>query len=416
VWLSACGAQSSPSPIDIGPSPTHYAISGQVSFVPARASDGAAMVEVADGVNVGVLTATTSDGRYRIERLLPGDMTLVASADGFDSKTRRVTLTADLIVDFSLQATSSSGPAPPTPSVTAGRFVDALTRTGLRGVAFAGLGVSGAPADAAGAFQIRTTDSVPTPRRLVFTGATVVERRTTVRLPGANLLVSLIAAGFDLAAFDQMFRTPGLTRWTSAPPLLIERRVVQFTDVNMPEGAALDDQLSPAETDSVLADLSGALSPMTGGTFGGFASVRIVTSAAGSVVGLLNDGVMTVTWVAGLQAATGFTGYGRWRSDGDGTVTAGLVMLDSDFQRSGSPFVRLLRVHELGHGLGYGHVTATLSVMHPSARFELSEFDHEATRIAFDRQPGNRSPDVDPDTVTTNRLNGAGQRWSAPRP
>jgi len=92
------------------------------------------------------------------------------------------------------------------------------------------------------------------------------------------------------------------------------------------------------------------------------------------------------------------------------------VMLDSSFQRSGSPFVSSLRAHELGHGLGYGHVTMAPSVMHPSARVEPTAFDYDAARIAFDRQPGNRSPDVDPDAATTSRLKSAGRRWSAPLP
>ena len=79
-------------------------------------------------------------------------------------------------------------------------------------------------------------------------------------------------------------------------------------------------------------------------------------------------------------------------------------------------FVRSLRVHELGHALGYRHVTAALSVMNATALLEPTAFDRDATRIAFDRQPGNRSPDVDPDSATTNRLNTAGRRWSAPLP
>ena len=38
-------------------------------------------------------------------------------------------------------------------------------------------------------------------------------------------------------------------------------------------------------------------------------------------------------------------------------MTSGESMLDRDFERSGSPFLRSLRAHELGHALGYNHVT-----------------------------------------------------------
>ena len=414
LLLSACDSRSvtSPSPIDGEPGATQYSLSGQVLLVPASAAAVLARVEVVAGVNAGESTLATADGRYVLGQLLPGDMTVVASATGYDSATTHVTLTADLTTDFGLQASS----APVVPLVTNGRAVDALTRAGLGGIAFGGPGVSGAPTDATGAFQLITTDTSPEARRLIFTGANVVERRTAVRVPGANVLISLIAAAFDLAAFDEMFRAPELTRWTSAPALVIERRVVQFTDAEMLGGTTLDDMMSPAEADSVLADLNRALAPMTGRAFREFSSVRIDVSAARSVVDLWSDGVITVSWVAGLQAATGSWGYGRWSSRGDGTVTAGLLLLDSGFQRSGSPYVRSLRVHELGHALGYRHVTAALSVMNATALLEPTAFDRDATRIAFDRQPGNRSPDVDPDSATTNRLNTAGRRWSAPLP
>ncbi len=414
LLLSACDSRSvtSPSLVDAQPGATHHSLSGLVLLVPASAASVLARVDVVAGVNSGEFTLATADGRYVLSQMLPGDMTLVASATGYDSATTSVTLTADLTTDFGLKASSP----PVVPLVTNGRAVDAVTRAGLGDIAFVGPGVSGAPTDATGAFQMITTDMSPEARRLAFTGANVVERRTAVRVPGANTLISLIAATFDLAAFDEMFRAPALTRWTSAPPLVIERRVVQFTDAEMLDGRALDDMMSPAEADSVLADLNRAVSPMTGRVFREFSSVRIAASAAGSVVDLWNDGVITVSWANGLQAATGAWGYGRWSSKGDGTVTAGLLILDSGFQRSGSPFVRSLRVHELGHALGYRHVTATPSVMNATALLEPTAFDRDATRIAFDRQPGNRSPDIDPDPVTTNRLNTAGRRWSTPLP
>jgi Carboxypeptidase regulatory-like domain len=411
VWLSACGSQSptSPSPVGGEPNPTHYAITGLVLLVPASASEVLSRVDVTGGANAGSFALSNSDGRYAMSRLLPGEMTLVASADGYDSATTSLTLSADQTADFDLQALVLQ--------VTAtGRAVDVLTRLGLRDIGFMGPGVSGAPTDDTGAFLINSTDTSPTSRRVVFTGTNVVERHTDVRMPGANTLISMIARGFDLAAFDEMFRAPVLTRWIVAPPLVVERRIIQFTDVNVSEGRTLDDMMSSAEAGAVLADLTRALSPLTGGAFAEFSSVRIQTSAAGSVVELLNDGVITVGWVAGLQAATGYVGYGRWSPNGDGTVTAGLVMLESSFQRSRSPFLRSIRAHELGHALGYHHVTTTPSVMNAWAVVEPTAFDRDASRIAFDRQPGNRSPDFDPDAATTLRLNGAGRRWSAPLP
>jgi hypothetical protein len=75
-------------------------------------------------------------------------------------------------------------------------------------------------------------------------------------------------------------------------------------------------------------------------------------------------------------------------------------------------FRRSLRAHELGHALGYSHVTVRTSVMNSNARTEPNEFDREATQIVYQRPPGNRSPDTDPDpfSINTMRLTA---RWSA---
>jgi hypothetical protein len=64
--------------------------------------------------------------------------------------------------------------------------------------------------------------------------------------------------------------------------------------------------------------------------------------------------------------------------------------------------VRSLRVHEMGHALGYGHVTLRASFMNSSAVNEPLDFDRDATRLAFQRPLGNRSPDRDPDGFSTN--------------
>src|SRR5262245_56310101 len=82
---------------------------------------------------------------------------------------------------------------------------------------------------AAGAFLVTAASGSSDPRLLIFTGPDFVERRTNVRVPGADLLISLITNGFDLRAFDEMFRAPQLHRWTNTPPLVIEARTLQFT-------------------------------------------------------------------------------------------------------------------------------------------------------------------------------------------
>jgi len=298
------------------------------------------------------------------------------------------------------------------PFSTSGRVFDVASQASLSNVSLIGDGLT-AYSDANGFFTLFGPTSSPTPRAITFSGAGVVSRQTWLRLPGPDAPTSLIPGTFDLVGFDQMFRASFLRRWVQAPPLLIETRTLQFTDVNASSAVATDDEMSDAEYQSLAADLAWALPILSGSTFPGFATTQRQGSASGATVVLLNGSQITVARVAGLTAATGFWGYGRWQTQGDGTVVAGNLVLDRDFERSSSPFHRSLRAHELGHAMGYNHVTGRASVMNSTARLEPNVFDQQACLIAFQRKPGNRSPDIDPLTGSVNAAPG-GLTWGPP--
>ena len=415
LQVSAAGYTSQTTKVTLGanqtvdfslpqaPAADRATLSGVVSFPSTAPCLGAATVEVTAGADAGRTTSVDDSGRYALTNLRLGALTVQASAPGHLSRTESLTLSADRTADFSL---------PPASNLTTGRAVDAVTQSGVGGLRVEGDGVSGTSCDSSGTFLVTAATGSTDPRLLIFTAPDRVERRTNGRVPGADLLVSLISGGFDLRAFDEMFRAPQLRRWTAAPPLLIEARSLQFTDVNMMDAVALADVMPDAEATSLVNDLTWALPQLTGGTFTGFEAINRQQSTEGARVDLLNENVITVARVVGLTAATGFWGYGRWRFQTDGRVTAGIVMLDRDFDRSGSGFTRSLRAHELGHALGYQHVTASMSVMNSQARTEPNDFDRDAARIAFQRPPGNRSPDVDPTSASINRTITA--TWSAP--
>ena len=88
-------------------------------------------------------------------------------------------------------------------------------------------------------------------------------------------------------------------------------------------------------------------------------------------------------------------------------------MIDRDFDTSGSPFARSLHAHELGHALGYNHVTVRTSVMNADARTEPTPFDLDAAKIAFERAPGNASPDNDAIGSNMNVSGSRGGTWNA---
>ncbi len=197
---------------------------------------------------------------------------------------------------------------PATTIVTSGRAVDALTHAGYGNIVVTPAVGAGVSTDGSGAFTLSASSTTLTPIRVAFNGPGVVSRLTYLKIPGTDVLVSLIPSGFNLPAFDQMFRVPALLRWVTPPPMLVETRALQFTDVAAADQIALSDQMSDNETSSLVADLTWALPQMTGGTFGTFASVTTQTSAENASVHLLNSGVITVARVVGLTTATGSWG------------------------------------------------------------------------------------------------------------
>jgi hypothetical protein len=289
--------------------------------------------------------------------------------------------------------------------------IDALTQMGLGGVSVVGDGVS-CSSDASGQFSLSSAQGA-FPKSVSFTRAGFLERQTWLHDAGQPT-VSLIPGSMNLRAFDEMLRAPVLRRWREAPRLVIESRTLQYADLNATSASGIDDAMADAELNSVRGDLEWALSKLSGGAFGGFRSVTRQDSAAGGSISLLNQGQITVVRMAGLTQATGYWGYGRFMSHSDGAVVAGLVVLDRDFERSNSQYRRSLRAHELGHAMGYAHVSGTSSVMDPSGRQEPTTFDLDALRIAFQRQPGNRAPDVDPDPAMAPMSTTRGAAWSLP--
>ena len=173
--------------------------------------------------------------------------------------------------------------------------------------------------------------------------------------------------------------------------------------------------MSDGEVSDLLADLRWALPQLTGNTFTAFADEQPESAAEGERVRVSRTGLIVVARYDGLTSATGYWGYTRWAWNGAGELQAGIVMLDRGFETSGSQYRRSLRAHEFGHALGYTHVSARNSVMNPDARTEPNAFDKDGAKIAFQRPPLNRSPDIDPDPFTGNLRALAQLFWAGDR-
>jgi hypothetical protein len=420
---AACGADrnpvaptppTEPTPAPPPPAPVTWSLSGLVSHEEddEKTPVAGARVEVVEGPDTGRSIQTGEDGRYQLTGLREADIALRAGADGFEPQTRKFALTGNQTADFSLRRPAPPPPTPPTRKLT-GTLIEGLSESLVSGatVAVDGLGVFTSTTE--GTFQIDAPDPEQI-RDLTISSAATVTRTTQLRVPGPDTRLTVIPRSFDLAAFDQMFRPGGgLQRWVSPPRLVLQTRVLQFTNVTAQEYMAADPVMSGEDVDLLIKDLKWGLPQMTDGRLQ-FAGDARETATSGTSVRVARPGEIVVARFEGLQAATGFWGYGRWASDGSGAIQGGIIMLDAAFDSSGSRFRRSLRVHELGHALGYSHVTVRASVMNASAQIEPNEFDLNAARIGFLRPPGNRTPDIDPDAFTTNLRTGV-LIWSGDR-
>ncbi len=331
-----------------------------------------------------------------------------------------------LLAALWLAACGSSSPAAPSDGSggstasttgrfqTTGRLIDALSGAAVPGVTPTSSETRQtylSATDANGAFTLGVDSAGSGGLAFSFSGPSIVTRQTFVKVPGDAVTITTIPKTFDLAAFDELCRSTMLSRWTSAPPLVLQTQTLQFSNAHESAFTAIGETMADADATALIGDLTSALPQLTGSQFGGFAGTTRVTSAAGASVAMLVEGRITVGRFAGLSAAVGSVGLSRWLFRTDGVVVGGVIMLDRDFDRSSAATVRAIRMHELGHALGYNHVTSRTSVMNPIPVSEPNAGDLAATRLAFQRPPGNKTPDIDPSGYSTNSLRLV---WTAP--
>lgn len=271
--------------------------------------------------------------------------------------------------------------------------MSAIDGTPISGVAVK-VGGRAALSDNLGRFEL--TNLQEGPAIVTLSGPSVVERRRHVAIPADLAKESLIPAGFDLEAFDEMFRGTGqLQRWMSAPALVVLGSVMQYHTANSDEYHATSTRLTEDEISLLIEHLTEGLALLTGQRFTSFASITVERPASGDRVNTLRTGAIVVGRYRNVQSMSTTIGLGRWANAGDSAeVTGGAIYLEHNFDRPETAR-KLLRIHELGHALGYLHVTKRVSIMNPAIGPSPTEFDRSAAMIAFERQPGNQSPDDD---------------------
>lgn len=312
-------------------------------------------------------------------------------------------LACTLVAAAFIAACHSSSPVAPsaapttttaTPFVFAGRVVEALSGAAVPAVTISLDDGASAVTETNGTFAVSTRETGVC--SVTATGPGMVSRQTAVQMPSSNSSISLISSQFDLATYDEMYRPDGtLHRWSNPPALVVVDAVLQFTNESDASYLALGERLTAEERASIVTDLQWGLARATGGAFGAFASVTVDSPAQGAPVSLSRPGAIVVARFSGLSRKTSYWGYGRASRQTD-ELSAAAILLDRDFDRAATTYGRSLRVHELGHALGCTHVTRRASFMNASATIEPNDFDHDAGTVAYQRRPGNQSPDRDP--------------------
>lgn len=314
---------------------------------------------------------------------------------------------------------SPTGPSNrPVPHILQGQTVSATDGRSAANVTVQVGSERAVTSDADGLFQVDVEESAN--HAAIFSSSAIVERRTTASGPSPDRVrFSLIPTTFDLVAFDEMFRASHsrLQRWTTAPRLVVVASVMNYRSGYQDEFPATSEQLTDDEVEAMTTNLTEGLALLTGGTYTSFASVEVERPAEGARVSVLRPGSIVVGRYNGIVTLAQTIGFGQWAEQADGTVTGGAMFLDRDFDRRDGRR-RLLRIHELGHALGYTHVTARTSIMNPAIGPEPTEFDRLAAIIAFQRPPGNRAPDTDPVPPSTSSTFGVGaagrSAWARP--
>jgi Matrixin len=317
------------------------------------------------------------------------------------------------------------GGSPTSPSASSGST--SSTSQGVRGQTVDA--VTGSPAGnlsvVVGSYRAVTTDANgmftldgarPGTYAATLRGASIVERETTFSASSDLTRLSVIPATLDLVAFDEMFRSDNarLERWMSRPSLVVVASTMALGSTSADTFQASSEQMTDDEVSVLVAQMTEGLSLLTGGTFTSFETVEIERPGAGVRVSATRTGKIVVGRYTGVVSLANTIGYGRWSNLADGTVVGGAMFLDRDFDKNDSRR-RLLRIHELGHALGYQHVKSRPSIMNPAIGPEPTDFDRAGAIVAFQRLPGNRSPDVDPAGGTrTWSVAEGGARWSEP--
>jgi len=308
-----------------------------------------------------------------------------------------------ILASLTLVGGCGHGPDGPSPTMFQAtvRVVSALSpQIGLSQVLVTVENAREQQTDAAGMVVIQTQSPATVSLRLRHPA--FVERETSVRVPDDRPVeLSLIPSTHNLAAFEEFSpRAAGLQRWTRNPRLQLLTHAVDYSGgtLGFREFPVINRPISRTQLDCLATGLGAELAPLTGGHLG-WTSVDIGEVEPGARV--RTDETPEGTIVVLMSVSLGTAGRGTaYLGTEPFVLTRGAVWLTTDVDFC---LTSLLYRHELGHALGYQHVTRTPSIMSPGGLpAGPTDFDRNSIAILFQRRPGNLLPDRDPPGISVN--------------
>jgi hypothetical protein len=335
-----------------------------------------------------------------------------------DQMSLRVIFNALLVAGLAVAGGCSpapDGPSPIPPPDSPGPLVETTVRVvsaldqqvGLPQVALSVANGREQQTDVAGLSAILAKAPVTAPLRLLHPA--FIERETAVRIPAdAPVDLSLIPSTHDLTAFEEFSpRAAGLRRWTRNPRLLVLTHAVDYSRATLGfrEYPVVNLPIGQAQLECLAAGVADSLAEMSGGHLG-WESIDIAEVEPGTR--FRTDQTPEGTIVVLPSISLGASGRGTaYVGDDPFILSRGAIWMSTTLN---SCLISLLYRHELGHALGYLHVTRTLSVMSTGLAPALTGFDRDSIAILFQRRPGNRLPDRDPSGVSVNVTGSAARR------
>ncbi|CAN5879564.1 hypothetical protein BH20GEM1_BH20GEM1_09070 [soil metagenome] len=297
-------------------------------------------------------------------------------------------------VSMTVAADPEPDPAPepnpddPSSVALAGRLVDQFGGHPLAGLQVRYAGVT-ATTDPQGAFRIPGNPTT-SPSALEVSGSGYYRRQTYAKTGDSEW--GMVPTAFNMSAFDDLAREYDrhTVRWVGVPTVYVDTRPEGFE-----AGPELDLWISQVQVQAAT-----YVSDWTGGRIR--PADVILTSRPPQD---LTPGTIVIHFSENSSdySNQAYIGMARLSWSSDGTMSAAGVWLryKSYSGDKYAPKRQGILGHELGHAMGYGHMTTgTLSFMEPSlgSKTSLSAFDRQAAVLLYSRTPRNTSQDNDSST------------------